>query len=189
MSPEAYESMTGAKPEPSATAPDPAASLSNEADSGPLWHIPIRYTHALPKLPYDSAHKPSGPRKVMSKKYTNPDNIRATNGENEAADVMARYGHQIEQIKESDKIPDLKINDMPDKADVYSPASASSLKNIRSTIRGKVEGQNAPYVVILLQPGDNSQSIKDLTEFMKKNPVNGLKQLFVVKEGKLYTLQ
>jgi hypothetical protein len=187
LSPEAYESMTGAKPEPTPTAADPAGKLSDEAESGPLWHVPIRDTHELPKLPYDTAHKPSGPRKVMSKKDTHADNIRATNGENEAADVMARHGYQIEQIKESDKSPDLRINNIPDKADVYSPQATKNLKGIWDFVSDKVGRQNAPYVVIRLEP--DGQEIGTLNEYFRENPIEGVKQIFVVKADKLYIIK
>lgn len=150
------------------------------------WHVPLKPHHEMPRLPYNATHQPTGPRKALSKRDTHADNIRATHGENEAADVMAKHGYEIEQIKESDKSPDLKINQLPDKADVYSPQISKSLKGIWDFVDDKVARQNAPYVVIRLEP--NAQDISELKEYFYTNPIAGLKQIFVVKESKLYTI-
>jgi len=46
--------------------------------------------------------------------------------------------------------------------------------------------RNAPYVVVRLAA--DGQSIADISKHFKDNPIPGLKQLFVVKNGELYVI-
>ena len=150
------------------------------------WLVPQRPEHVLPVWPYDPNRKSKGPRKVLSRKDTDEGNRRGVEGENEAADILAQHGYDYQQIKERNKSPDGKFAGIDDKTDAYSPTKTKSVKGIRGEIVRKVEQQNAPYVMVRLEP--DGQSINELFEHIRKTPVEGLKQLFVIKSGKLYIL-
>jgi len=137
-------------------------------------------------MPYDANRKPRGSPKKLDKNDTDSHNERGVNGENEAANVLAQYGYDYEQIREANKSPDGKVSGVADKWDTYSPHAGKNMRGIRDFIVDKVDRQNAPYVVIRLDP--NGQDVNDIAEHLKKFPVDGLKQLFVIKNGQLYIL-
>ena len=161
------------------------------------WHVPHDPArHLSPDKPFDAVRKPTKPPKVLSKDDTDEGNIRGCKGENETAEVLAQNGYAYEQVAQNrTKLPDGTWAGKADgvfgkapnsKSDVYSPAAQTNLRNIYDTVVGKVERQKSPYVVVRLEPG--GQSIEDITRKFHENPIEGLKQLFVVKEGKLYII-
>jgi hypothetical protein len=70
---------------------------------------------------------------------------------------------------------------------VYSPQATKNLKGIWDFVSDKVGRQNAPYVVIRLEP--DGQEIGTLNEYFRENPIEGVKQIFVVKADKLYIIK
>ena len=161
------------------------------------WHVPHEPTrHLLPDKPFDATRKPTKPEKVLDKSDTEEGNIRGVNGENETALVLAQNGYDYEQVAQNKKkLPDGTFAGRPDgvfgkakdsKSDVYSPAAKTSMRNIYDVVVGKVDRQKSPYVVVRIEPG--GQSIEEITKKFHDHPIEGLKQLFIVKEGKLYII-
>ncbi len=150
------------------------------------WIVPQQPHHLKPSMPYDANRKPRGSPKKLGKKDTDFHNERGVNGENEAANVLAQHGYDYEQIREANKSPDGKVSGVADKWDTYAPHAGKNMRGIRDFIVDKVDRQNAPYVVIRLEP--NGQDVNDIAAHLRKFPVDGLKQLFHINNGQLYIL-
>ena len=161
------------------------------------WHIPHDPSrHLLPDKPFDATRKPTGPPKVLDKNDTNIHNKRGVDGENETAEVLAQNGYDYEQVSQNkERISNATWAGKADgvfgkapnsKSDVYSPSAQTNLRNIYETVVGKVDRQKSPYVIVRLEPG--GQSIEDISKKFQENPIKDLKQLFVIKEGKLHII-
>jgi len=162
-------------------------SSSNKGSSPEVqWIVPEKPHHIKPTLSYDADRPPSGPPKKVSKNDRDPDNIRACDAENEAAGVFSKYGYDYARIRETRSSPDGLVKGVQGKWDVYAPRSATPLSSIHAVAARKVNVQNAPYVVVRLEA--DGQSIADISKHFKDNPIPGLKQLFVVKNGELYVI-
>jgi hypothetical protein len=68
------------------------------------------------------------------------------------------------------------------------PCKHPHIRGIKDEVARKVAAQNSPYFIVRLEAG--GQSVEDLKRYFNDpaNAIEGLKQLFVVKEGKLYII-
>ncbi|EDT41041.1 hemagglutinin repeat-containing protein [Burkholderia ambifaria] len=108
------------------------------------------------------------------------DQVRAVQRQNEAAQILADHGLDVEQLPNSGSPganPDLKINGQV--ADVYSPTT-KNLQTIWDNVAKKVQTQ-APNVVINL--ADSPLSGADVAQFLQRNPVAGMNTVTVIKNG------
>ena len=105
--------------------------------------------------------------------------------ENEAADVLARKGYDIEQnpnIPNTNKNPDYKIEG--EIFDCYSPYNSNkSVRNIWSEVKGKVDAGQTERVVLNLKnwDGDLSSLQKQFTDY----PVQNLKEVMIIDKNDL----
>ena len=108
------------------------------------------------------------------------DQVRAVQRQNEAAQILADHGLDVERLPNSGSPganPDLKINGQV--ADVYSPTT-KNLQTIWDNVAKKVQTQ-APNVVINL--ADSPLSGADVAQFLQRNPVAGMNTVTVIKNG------
>ncbi|WP_051542005.1 hypothetical protein [Clostridium lundense] len=124
---------------------------------------------------------PSGPRTKISKKADEATR-RSLERENEAADIFAKNGYEIEQnpkVEGTTREPDYRIEG--ELADCYSPAEKSSVRRIGDTIREKVvDKKQASRIVLNLK--DWNGNINDIVEQLNNYPVEGLEEVIVVKK-------
>lgn len=83
----------------------------------------------------------------------------------------------------SETYPDRRING--EVADVYSP-SGNSVLTIRDKISEKVENQ-APNIVLNLT--DSKLTVSEVAQFIQRTPVDGLKSLILIKDGKVTVIK
>ena len=113
------------------------------------------------------------------------DDAETTRGkmrENETAVIMARAGYNVEQRPSiaGDKEPDYAIEGRI--FDCYAPITAKAY-NIAETISGKVgQGQTDR---IILNLDDSNVSFAELREHLASNPIPGLQEIIVVKDGNI----
>ncbi|WP_156440541.1 hemagglutinin repeat-containing protein [Burkholderia sp. MSMB1072] len=108
------------------------------------------------------------------------DQVRAVQRQNEAAQILANHGLDVEQLPNSGlpgPNPDLKINGQI--ADVYSPTT-KNLQTIWDNVAKKVQTQ-AQNVVINL--ADSPLSGTDVAQFLQRNPVAGMNTVTIIKNG------
>jgi len=108
-----------------------------------------------------------------------PDNIRALERENEAAEILAKNGYHVEQnpnVPSTIKNPDYRIEG--EIFDCYSPKPKTSPRNIGSSIQAKVEAGQTDRVVLNLSDwtGDMNALKKQLADW----PITGLKELIAI---------
>ena len=103
--------------------------------------------------------------------------------ENESADTLSQHGYDVEQNpppKPNGKEPDYKIEG--EYFDNYAPSS-KNLDNIRDEVSGKVKEGQADRIVLNLD--DCPRSMEDIRGVLERKPINGLKEILVVKDGKV----
>ena len=107
------------------------------------------------------------------------DQVRSIQRQNEAAQVLADHGLDVEQLPNTGKgsNPDLEFNGQ--KADVYSPTTKNP-QTIWDNVAKKV-GSQAPNVVINLV--DSPLSASDMAKFIRRNPVPGMSTVTLIKDG------
>ncbi|WNG21481.1 hypothetical protein [Cystobacter fuscus] len=112
---------------------------------------------------------------------------RGIKRENESARVLAENGYHVEQNpipKPNGKEPDYKING--EYADCISP-STSNARNIASRIKAeKINREQADRIVLNLE--DSGVTIEAMRKQLQDWPISGLKQLIVIKDGKVVML-
>jgi uncharacterized membrane protein YeaQ/YmgE (transglycosylase-associated protein family) len=142
-------------------------------------------TQVQPKQGGSLSGEPELPRANAS-----ADNIRSFNRQNESAQTLADHGFTVVQLANNQgstktKQPDLKING--EVADVYSPTSGN-VKSIYDAVVKKTnpDDQQAPNVVVNL--ADSALTASDVAQYLQRNPVNGLKNLVIIKDGKVVVL-
>lgn len=135
---------------------------------------------------------------MLDKNDTNIHNKRGVDGENETALVLAQNGYSYAQGAQNKKkradgsfegVADGSFKQTPGiKSEVYSPSKNKNIRGIKDEVARKVAAQNSPYFIVRLEAG--GQSVEDLKRYFNDpaNAIEGLKQLFVVKEGKLYMI-
>jgi hypothetical protein len=134
----------------------------------------------------------TGPRELPPPN-ANLEQIRSLVRQDEAAETLSGYGLNIERLvndggKSKAKQPDLKING--NTADVYSPSS----KNL-DTIRDKINEKANPAEVktfqannIVVNLADSPLTSSEVAHFIQRNPVGGLHNLILIKDGKVTVL-
>lgn len=184
LSPYAFEEMTGNKPDTTGADASSALTGENPEKAEALWHTLLKPDHLMPNTGSNGIHKLRGHSKAPRINDRAESSRRGIEGENIVADVMAEHGYSIEQVKETLGSPDLKINNNKDKCDVFSPAPSKKMKGLWDVVTYKVDVQNAPYVIINID--SQGQDVLDIKNYFNKHRISGLKQLFVVKNKKLY---
>ena len=89
--------------------------------------------------------------------------------------------------KTQTKQPDLKING--ELADVYSPYSAnvdSIWKQVNAKANPALDTFQANSIVVNLS--DSPLSASAATQYVQRNPIGGLKNLILIKDGKVTVL-
>jgi filamentous hemagglutinin len=122
-----------------------------------------------------------------------PEQVRSIARQNEAAQTLSEHGFDIEQLPNNNgrtntRQPDLRING--ELADVYSPKTPN-VQSVWDAVNDKanpaqIKTYQAPNVVVNL--ADSTLSVSDVAQFVQRNPVNGLKNLVVIKDGKVTVL-
>ncbi len=123
--------------------------------------------------------RPAKPRA----KDKDPENLRSVQRENESARVLADNGYDIEQNPPSNsynKNPDHKLNG--EYADCYAP-STSDAYSIIQRIAGKVNTRQASRIVLNLD--DSQVALEVLKKEILENPIAGLKDIIVIRDGKI----
>ena len=133
-----------------------------------------------PSSPPDPGRTPHGKRTDTHPTRTRD---RAKRRENESADALAQHGYDVEQNpppKPNGKEPDYKIEG--EYFDCYSPETGN-LDHIRSKLSGKVADGQADRLVLNLD--DTPCSMDDIAGMLRRKPIAKLKEILVVKDGKV----
>jgi hypothetical protein len=118
---------------------------------------------------------------------------RSLRRENESADILADNGYKVEQNPSvrptdnvaPDKAPDYRIED--EVFDNYAPDSGTDIEQIRNEMSRKVKKRQADRIVLNLN--DSSVAAEEVkTMLTTRKPIEGLKQVLVVKDGKIVEL-
>lgn len=126
-------------------------------------------------------------QKTPIKPNANAEEIRSLTRENESAEILANYGNKVEQnppTLPNGKNPDYIING--EVFDSYAPKS-SSVRNIWSEVKGKIDEGQTRNVVINL--ANTPVTVESLREQFRKYPVDNLKKVIVInKAGYPFTI-
>jgi hypothetical protein len=111
------------------------------------------------------------------------DDAQTTRGlmrENESAIILARAGYNVEQkpAVPGKENPDYKIEGRI--FDCYAPSTAK-VYNIVDTIAAKVGSGQADRIVLNLD--DSKVSLEALRQQFISNPIPGLQEIIIIKEG------
>ncbi|WP_067497491.1 hypothetical protein [Actinoplanes sp. TFC3] len=131
----------------------------------------------------DPGRKPSGRR---TDAHPTKKRDRAKRRENESADVLSQNGFDVEQNpppKPNGKEPDYKIEGQY--FDCYSPETGN-LDNIRVKLSEKVSEDQANRLILNMD--DTPAAIDDVAAMLRRKPIGDLKELLVVKDGKVVSL-
>lgn len=136
-----------------------------------------------PTLPPDPNRVPDGSPQ-RPKKKDDPEKIRSLDRQNESAKTLAENGYRVKQLPESKiqgkKNPDFEIEGKF--FDNYAPSGKATTARIDSELRKKIgKGQAERFVLNL---DDASVSIADMKKQLEKFPIQGLKEIIIVKGGK-----
>lgn len=130
---------------------------------------------------------PEGNPKKTNPNDKDPVNIRATQRENESAKTLAEHGYKIKQLPDSTKgkiqgvkKPDFEIEGKV--FDNYAPGTGNA-RNIAGTLEKKLGETQADRFVLNLD--DSSVSIADLKKQLQDYPIENLKEIIIVKGGKV----
>lgn len=126
------------------------------------------------------------PRGERTEAHPTKKRDQALRRENETADTLAEQGYDVEQNppgKPNGKNPDYKIEG--EYFDCYAPQSGN-IDQIRKGISGKVGEEQADRIVLNLD--DSPRSVKDVEDILRRRPIEGLKELKIVKDGQVVDL-
>ncbi|MCL2776488.1 MAG: hypothetical protein FWD73_00690, partial [Polyangiaceae bacterium] len=128
---------------------------------------------------------PRGPRAKFNPR-DDAEKIRGITRENEAADVLAKNGYDVEQSPKvpGDKKPDYRIEG--EIFDCHSPKAETNTRSVYTHIKKKVDESQAKRVVLNLD--DWGGNMRDLKKNLIDYPINGLKEVKVVKGGAVVDL-
>ena len=162
-------------------------ALFNQADSPsgrPGTPTPPSVASRAPSRPVrdpDPNVGPTGGRTLPDKNEKNPENLRALQQENDAADVLARSGYVVEQNPASvtRKKPDYKING--EYADCYSPRETTHARAVVTKMREKVSKQQAERMVLNLD--DSRLTAAEVRAALDREPIENLIEVIVVRNG------
>ncbi|WP_213005711.1 hypothetical protein [Paractinoplanes toevensis] len=128
----------------------------------------------------DPNRKPSGKR---TDAHPTKKTDRGLRRENESADILSEHGYDVEQNpppNANGKEPDYRIEG--EYFDNYSPSS-KNLDNIRDEVSGKVKDGQAERIVLNLD--DCPRSMEEIRGVLERKPISGLKEILVVKDGRV----
>ena len=153
-----------------------------------------------PSMKPDPTREPQGTPERIPQNPKTPKEIeraRALTLQNEAAETLSQAGYRVEQKPQLTNIdlmsnpwfrktrkPDYKIEG--EIFDCIAPEAGTSVRNIASRIHVKIESGQARRIV--LNMGESTVTVDELKEELKKNPIQGLDQILVVKDGKVINL-
>ena len=123
---------------------------------------------------------PRGPRAKFNSK-DDAETVRGAIRENEAADTLAKNGYDVEQ---KPKVPGLKKPDYRIEGEIfdcYAPKQGAKVRHIGDTITDKVNKQQADRIILNLD--DWGGNVEDIRKQLTDYPVNGLKEVKIVKGG------
>ena len=143
------------------------------------------FNKTQPSGKYNVNSKPSGHETKISKKADEATR-RSLERENEAAITIAQNGYQIEQnpnLVYTSRKPDYLIEG--NVFDCYSPAKKTPPNNIRSTINEKVMVKRQTERVVL-NLDDWEGNVDDILNALNDNPIEDLKEVLIVKNGKVF---
>ncbi|WP_336686034.1 hypothetical protein [Chryseobacterium bernardetii] len=133
------------------------------------------------KLPDPNA-LPKGTRTVISDNLDDATRVSLIR-ENEAADILAKKGYDIEQnpnIPNTTKNPDYKIEGKV--FDCYSPYNSDkSVRNIWTEVKGKIDSKQTERVIINLKNWEGK--IDDLQKQFDNYKVDDLKELMIIDKN------
>ena len=141
----------------------------------------------LPSGSYDENALPTGDFAKIHKKsdYTE---ARSLYRENEAAIILAINGYDIElkpKLTTTSKDPDYRIEGKI--FDCYSPEPYTGVRSIQSTINGKVNDDKQTDRIVL-NLNNWQGSIEDVKEELQDYPVDNLKEVLVVQDGRVFSI-
>ena len=141
----------------------------------------------LPSGSYDENALPTGTFEKIRKKndYTT---ARSLYRENEAAIILAINGYDIElkpKLTTTSKDPDYRIEGKI--FDCYSPEPYTGVRSIQSTINGKVNDDKQTDRIVL-NLNNWQGSIEDVKEELQDYPVDNLKEVLVVQDGRVFSI-
>jgi uncharacterized protein YukE len=128
----------------------------------------------------DPGRKPRGPR---TKAHPTRKREHPLRRENESADTLAQHGYDVEQNpppKPNGKEPDYKIEG--EYFDNYAPETGN-LDNIRGKLSEKVSEGQADRIVLNMD--DTPASMDQIADVLRRKPIADLKEILVVKDGKV----
>jgi uncharacterized protein YukE len=131
----------------------------------------------------DPGRKPHGKR---TQAHPTRKRARSLRRENESADVLAQHGYDVEQNPPTNalgKNPDYRIEG--DYFDCYAP-DTDRLDNIRTRLSEKVADGQAERLVLNMD--DTPRSMDDVADLLRRKPIADLKELLVIKDGKVARL-
>lgn len=134
-----------------------------------------------PSLPMNLGAKPKGKPKVLSPNEKSISGINGLNGENQAAEALARKGYAIEQlptVKGPLKNPDFRIEGKI--FDCYTP-QGNNIRNIMDNVAEKVQEEQAARIVLNLNYSE--VTLEALRTELMKNPIRGLREIIVLRNG------
>jgi hypothetical protein len=157
-------------------ADDAAAATGDDALEAAGNLTPSR---TQPSMSPDPSRLPSGTPPTVT---GSPDTRQGLTRQNEAAEVLARKGYNVEHLAETPSVtsPDLRIEG--EIFDVYSPIT-DDVSSIRDSISKKVKRKQTERVVLNMD--GTSASLEDLGAYLKTHPITGLKEIIVVRDGEV----
>ncbi|MCL2779878.1 MAG: hypothetical protein FWD73_17945, partial [Polyangiaceae bacterium] len=115
-----------------------------------------------------------------------PDVKRSLTRENEAADTLAKNGYDIEQNPQvpGTKKPDYRIEGKI--FDCYAPDTGTDVLNVYSKVAKKVHKSQADRIVLNLD--DWGGHVENMRKQLVDYPIDGLKEVKIVKNGSVVDL-
>jgi len=166
--------------------PEPTSSGSEGKATGGRGSYRLDESH--PSGPPDPTAEPTGrPKRARG---TDQANINATNGENDAAKVLARKGFRVEQLTEvkgRSANPDYKIDGRI--FDCYTPQEGTSVRNILSNITDKVPRQAERIVLNMNYVNNPDTVLAELSRQLNTHAIPDLKEIIVVRGGSYWHIQ
>ncbi|MEV0269868.1 hypothetical protein AB0H43_13905 [Hamadaea sp. NPDC050747] len=145
-------------------------------------HLPQGPSHTKPSHAPNATARPRG---TPAKAHPTKNRDLAKRRENEAADVLARDGYDVEQNpppRENGKEPDYKIEG--EYFDCYSPTT-NDLDNLRDGISKKLRDKLGKLQAdrIVLNLDDSPFTADQIRDILIRKPIEGLKEIIIVRGG------
>jgi hypothetical protein len=164
----------GGEGKPPPPKPPPSAPPTS---AGKTAAVPARRA-TKPSLDPHPSNKPRG-KPTAIPPNANPEMARSLGRENETAEIMSRNGYDVEQNPSAPglKKPDYKVEGQT--FDCYSPKDNTSVRNVWSEVKGKVDEGQTNRVVVNLRDWKGDPAA--LQAQFEKWPVKGLDEVITVQ--------